>query len=127
MKSVRKVFFWVHLSVGCLAGLVIMAMSVTGAVLAFERPIKAHIDAPAVLQGQADASQRLPIDTVLATLKNNGQGVPTELIVHSQATAPTGPLKLSVNRQKEQTTSSALLSTFIARLVSVCKAPLGAA
>ncbi|SRR5216683_113069 len=89
MKSVRKVFFWLHLSVGCLAGLVILAMSVTGAVLAFERPIKAHIDAPVVLQGQADASQRLPIDTVLAPLKNNGQGIPTELVVHSQATTPT--------------------------------------
>ena len=89
MKSVRKVFFWLHLSFGCLAGLVILAMSVTGAVLAFERPIKAHIDAPAVLQGQTEASQRLPIDTVLASLKNSGQGIPAELVVHSQATAPT--------------------------------------
>ncbi len=89
MKAARNVLFWLHLFAGCVAGVVIMAMSVTGAVLAFERPIKAHIDAPAVLQVQADASQRLPIDTVLATLKNNGQGIPAELVVHSQATAPT--------------------------------------
>jgi uncharacterized iron-regulated membrane protein len=32
----RKVLFWIHLTAGVLAGLVILAMSVTGALLAFE-------------------------------------------------------------------------------------------
>ncbi len=88
MKSAKKLFFWLHLFVGCVAGVVILAMSVTGAILAFERQIKANIDAPAVLQGKADTSQPLPIDSVLAVLQDNGQGMPTELVLHNQASAP---------------------------------------
>jgi uncharacterized iron-regulated membrane protein len=88
VKAVRKLLFWLHLSVGCVAGVVILAMSVTGALLAFERQIKAHIDAPAVLSDQADTSQRLSLDSVLTILKDNGQGIPSELILHNQATAP---------------------------------------
>lgn len=63
-------------------------MSLTGAMLAFERQIKAHLDSPAVLSDQADTSLRLPLDSVLRILEGNGQGTPDELILHDQATAP---------------------------------------
>ncbi|MBZ5651294.1 MAG: hypothetical protein LAO18_12500 [Acidobacteriia bacterium] len=33
----RRVLFWVHLTAGCVAGLVILVMSVTGALLAYRR------------------------------------------------------------------------------------------
>jgi uncharacterized iron-regulated membrane protein len=88
VKAVRKLLFWVHLSVGCVAGVVILAMSVTGAILAFERQIKAHIDAPAVLSDQPDTSQRLSLDSVLTIYQGNGQGIPSELVLHNQAGAP---------------------------------------
>lgn len=88
MKSVRKLFFWLHLLAGCVAGVVILVMSVTGAILAFERQITAQVDAPAVLQGKADTSERLPVDSILAVLRSNGQGMPAELVLHSQATYP---------------------------------------
>jgi uncharacterized iron-regulated membrane protein len=39
MKRFRTVFFWCHLTAGVVAGLVIFLMSVTGALLAFERQI----------------------------------------------------------------------------------------
>jgi uncharacterized iron-regulated membrane protein len=45
----RKVIFWIHLTAGVLAGLVVLAMSVTGVLLAFERQIvnraEAHLRA----------------------------------------------------------------------------------
>lgn len=88
MKPVRRVLFWLHLFAGCVAGVVILVMSITGAILAFERQIKAHMDAPAVLQGKADTSQQLPLDSVLAILNGNGQGIPTELVLREQAGAP---------------------------------------
>src|SRR5262245_28272716 len=37
----RKILFWVHLSVGVSAGLVVLSMSVTGMMLAFEPQIAA--------------------------------------------------------------------------------------
>lgn len=88
MKSVRRLFFWIHLFAGCIAGVVILAMSVTGAILAFERQIKAYINTPAVLQGQSETSQKLPVDAVLANVSRNGQEPPSELVIHRQPNAP---------------------------------------
>lgn len=88
MKSVRRLFFWIHLFAGCIAGIVILTMSVTGAILAFERQIKAYINTPAVLQGQSETSQKLPVDAVLANVSRNGQEPPSELVIHRQPNAP---------------------------------------
>jgi uncharacterized iron-regulated membrane protein len=88
MKAVRKLLFWLHLSVGCVAGVVILTMSLTGAMLAFERQIKTHTDAPASLQAPSDNSQRLLLDEILAKLKDNRQGVPTQLVLRNRAGAP---------------------------------------
>ena len=35
----RRIFFWIHLTAGCVAGLVILVMSVTGVLLAYRRQI----------------------------------------------------------------------------------------
>jgi len=42
--SFRKAFFWLHLAVGILAGAVILSMSVTGTLLAFEPRILARVE-----------------------------------------------------------------------------------
>ena len=39
LKAIRKLIFWVHLTLGCVAGLVILAMSVTGFLL----PLKGRL------------------------------------------------------------------------------------
>ena len=39
MKTFRKVIFWMHLTAGSTAGIVIFIMCVTGALLSFERQI----------------------------------------------------------------------------------------
>jgi uncharacterized iron-regulated membrane protein len=88
MKLFRAVVFWVHLIVGCAAGLVIAAMASTGILLAFERQITAWADAPVVLQGPADSSLSLALDSVLMILKNNGQGIPSQLVVRNRPKAP---------------------------------------
>jgi uncharacterized iron-regulated membrane protein len=63
-------------------------MAVTGILLAFERQINAWADAPAVLQEQSDSTAQEPPDSLLAALKSNGQGVPSELVVHNSGNAP---------------------------------------
>jgi uncharacterized iron-regulated membrane protein len=89
MKVVRTTVFWLHLAIGCMAGLVILAMSVTGILLAFERQIDAWADAPAVLQEQSDSTAaQAPLDSLLTGLKSNGQGVPSELVLHNSVNAP---------------------------------------
>lgn len=88
MRMIRTAVFWLHLAIGCVAGLVILVMSVTGVLLAFERQINAWADAPAVLQTQTQSATDAPLDTILANLKNAGQGVPSELILHRSLNAP---------------------------------------
>ena len=44
MKSFRKVLFWCHLTVGVIGGFVILIMSVTGALLMYEKQITAWAD-----------------------------------------------------------------------------------
>ena len=88
MKAVRTVAFWLHLTLGCLAGLVILAMSVTGVLLAFERQINNWADAPAVLQIQSDTTAPAPLDSLIEQLKSGGQGVPSEFVLHNSQNAP---------------------------------------
>ena len=43
--SFRKILFWTHLIAGCIAGAVVLTMSVTGVLLTYERQILAKADA----------------------------------------------------------------------------------
>lgn len=88
MRTLRTVVFWIHLVLGFLAGLVILAMSVTGVLLAFERQINAAADAPAVLQTESQTAAREPLQSVLAILSSSGQGVPSALVLHNSPNAP---------------------------------------
>src|SRR5882757_7544518 len=92
MKSVRSFVFWLHLAAGCTAGVVILVMSVTGILLAFERQINNWMDTPAVLQGQAGAEQPMLLNSVVASLAENGQGVPTQLVVRNGPANPVRPV-----------------------------------
>ncbi len=61
----RTVLFWCHLAIGVSAGLIVGLMSVTGALLGFERQVIAMVDgAPAV--PAHDGAARLPLDSLLA-------------------------------------------------------------
>lgn len=63
-RVLRSFFFWIHLAVGLSAGLLILLMSITGVMLGFERQMIAWTDgAPRVV---APATDRLPLDTLLA-------------------------------------------------------------
>lgn len=71
MKTIfRKILFWMHLSAGVAAGIIIAIMSLTGASLAFEPQILDWADRE-VRQVQAPApdAARLPIDELLARVR----------------------------------------------------------
>jgi len=62
-RYVRPFFFWIHLSIGILAGALILLMSITGVLLGFERQMIAWIDgAPRV---EATGEAPLPLDSLL--------------------------------------------------------------
>ena len=65
--KLRKIIFWLHLTAGVVAGMVILVMSVTGVLLAFERQIVtfAEGDIRTVIPPASDAP-RLSLDTLVA-------------------------------------------------------------
>ncbi len=88
MRLFRNIIFWLHLAGGCLAGVVILTMSVTGALLAFQRQITTLANTPAVLESQPESASQLAISTLLATLQNSGQRTPSALVLHNSTKAP---------------------------------------
>ena len=97
MKSIRATFFWLHLAAGCLAGLFILAMSVTGILLAFERQINASADRPAMLEDAPPSHPPASLDSAIAALEKDGQGVPTQVVLHS---APQSPIEARFGRER---------------------------
>jgi uncharacterized iron-regulated membrane protein len=63
----RKAIFWLHLSAGVVAGVVVLVMSVTGALLAFEKDITAWAERPArILAEPPNGAARLPVEQIVA-------------------------------------------------------------
>jgi uncharacterized iron-regulated membrane protein len=83
----RRFLFWIHLTAGSVAGLVILVMSVTGVLLAYKRQIINWADRG--FQSQpAVGAQRLPVDDLLAKLQSAQGGLPSGITIRSGSAAP---------------------------------------
>lgn len=98
VRLLRKSIFWLHLVAGCLAGVVILLMSLTGALLMYERQILEWVDGYKVTPA-ANAS-RLPLEELAAkaTTANPKQAL-TALTVESD---PQAAVTLSFGREGTQ-------------------------
>jgi len=66
--AVRPVLFWAHLSIGVTAGLVILLMSVTGALLTYQRQLIAWSDRVPAARSPSAGATPLAMDELLARL-----------------------------------------------------------
>ena len=65
--KLRKIIFWLHLTAGVVAGTVILVMSVTGVLLAFERQIVAFAERDTLtVTPPASDAPRLSLDILVA-------------------------------------------------------------
>jgi uncharacterized iron-regulated membrane protein len=66
----RRVLFWIHLTAGVVAGLVILVMSVTGALLTFQQSVLRAVERPQrYVDVPEPAAPRVPLETVLANVR----------------------------------------------------------
>jgi uncharacterized iron-regulated membrane protein len=73
--KLRKIFFWLHLTAGVVAGTVILVMSFTGAVLAFEKDIIAWAERDVrLITPPATTAPRLSLDDLLARVREKQPG-----------------------------------------------------
>jgi uncharacterized iron-regulated membrane protein len=90
MKQFRKVLFWCHLTVGVVAGLVILIMSVTGVLLAYEKQITYWADTRNyhVAPPSPEAS-RLSVEALIAKVREaQPDATITSVTLRSGATEP---------------------------------------
>lgn len=83
----RRFLFWIHLTAGSVAGLVILVMSATGVLLAYKRQIISWADRG--FQSQpVPGAQRLAVDELLAKLQAAQSRMPSGITVRSDSAAP---------------------------------------
>lgn len=85
----RKIFFWLHLTAGVLAGLVIFLMSVTGVLLAFERQIVAYAERDLRATAAEAARPAWPLSRVVeAARKSAPDAKPSNVVLRADRLAP---------------------------------------
>jgi uncharacterized iron-regulated membrane protein len=82
----RKILFWIHLAVGCLAAVVILIMSVTGVLLAYKRQITSWSDR-AAHRTSPPGSTALPIESMLAPIIGRQHAAPSAITLHADLSA----------------------------------------
>jgi uncharacterized iron-regulated membrane protein len=96
--SMRKIVFWLHLIAGLVAGSVVLVMSVTGVVLAFERQLTEWADRDLrVAPPEADA-KRLSISALITGVRAaETEAMPSGLTLRSD---PAAPAAISLGRER---------------------------
>jgi len=79
--KLRRILFWIHLSAGVIAGIVIFIMSVTGVILAYEKQIMRWGNRE--FRVENTGQQRLSVTDILANFKNT----PTAVTLRSDSAA----------------------------------------
>ncbi|MET0626156.1 MAG: PepSY-associated TM helix domain-containing protein [Pyrinomonadaceae bacterium] len=90
MKLLRQVVFWCHLAAGLVAGIVILIMSVTGVLLAYERQITRWADTRGYeVSRPAAGATRLPVEALIAKARETQTATPpNSIMLYSDPAAP---------------------------------------
>jgi uncharacterized iron-regulated membrane protein len=94
----RKILFWFHLCSAILAGVVILIMSVTGVLLAYQRQITNHFDRSSLAPVTASAgSVPMAVEDILARLSYSTAQNPSAITFQS---APAQPYSIDLGRER---------------------------
>jgi len=92
---IRKTLFWLHLSVGIVAGLFIFIMAATGVVLSFERQITEFIDKDVRSTSVPQDAKPRPINELLEAVRRTGRGEPAQIVTRNE---PQATIQFSIGR-----------------------------
>ena len=86
--NLRKILFWLHLSAGTFAGVVVFIMSVTGVLLTYEKQMLAWADLRGYRSAPSPGAQRLPIDGLLAKVRDEKGSLPSAVTLRPDPSDP---------------------------------------
>jgi len=94
---IRRIFFWLHLSAGSTAGLVILVLSFTGVLLAYQSQIIAWAERDQrFVESRADAA-RLRLEIILARVRQAESATLTNVAWHPE---PNSTVELGFGRER---------------------------
>ncbi len=86
--SLRKTLFWIHLATGCVVGIIVLLMSVTGVLLTYERQITSWADRGFRSTPPRVGAARLPVEAMLERVTAQNGGMPSAITLRADAAAP---------------------------------------
>jgi len=86
--SWRKILFWIHLATGCLAGAIVLVMSVTGVLLTYERQITSWADRGFRSTPPVAGATRLPVEAMMEKVTAQNAALLSAITVRSDPAAP---------------------------------------
>ena len=88
MKTFRKALFWLHLISGVIAGVVIFIMSVTGALLSFEKNIIGYAEREMRLVAAPENTPRLFVSDIISRVREaKPESKPSAITLQNEANA----------------------------------------
>ena len=84
----RKILFWLHLCTGVVAGIVVLIMSVTGALLMYEKQMTVWADRGYRVAPPSSVATRLPLETLLGKVREQQSALPSTFTLRSDPSAP---------------------------------------
>ena len=96
--SIRKMLFWTHLVAGCVAGAIVLVMSLTGVLLTYERQILARVErGPFRSDPPSGSAKHLPVEELLGKIREQRGSLPPGASVTLRSD-PREPVELSAGR-----------------------------
>lgn len=96
--KLRKIVFWMHLTAGLIAGSVVLVMSVTGVLLAFERQLTEWADRDLRVAPPEPGVTRLSISALIAGVRAaEPEAMPSGLTLRSD---PAAPAAINLGRER---------------------------
>lgn len=93
---VRKILFWLHLTTGCMAGTIVLIMSITGLLLAYERQIISWNDRDFRSASPGPGCVRAPFETALGGVVSQNRTMPSAITLRAD---PAAPVEVSFGRE----------------------------
>jgi uncharacterized iron-regulated membrane protein len=84
----RKVLFWMHLTAGTVAGVVVLIMSITGVALMYEKQMMQWADQRGYLAEPPSEASRRPVEELIARAREKRGTLPSTVTLRSDPKAP---------------------------------------
>ncbi len=84
----RRLIFWIHLGMGCVAGVVILFLAITGTILAYQKQVITFAERGYRSTPSSPGAPGLPVNALLSLASEAKGKAPDGIVLHADSNAP---------------------------------------